>query len=129
MSWGVGLNQVGGHVRYFFTNQWAIEAKAQTAGDVCVGGMRGYYYLSGRKKLRLLAGLEGAYISVDDDSVPSTGYAGALFFGCEQFFADKLSFQLDMGPAYVALKSNGSSLDVSGVEYVVNMAVNWYWGP
>ena len=57
-----------------------------------------------------------------------TGFAGELFIGGEYFVAKRLSLQMDMGPAYIALTDGETSLSVNGLEYVVNLGINYYPG-
>lgn len=127
-KFGLGLNYPGLGVRYFLCDKISLEGKGQFEKDIFVGGLRGYYYFKPEAKVLLLAGLEGDFVSFKGEESKGIGFAGELFVGGEYFFAKKLSVQLDFGPAYIFLKDKDTSEDVSGIEYVVNFGINYYFG-
>ena len=125
---GLGLNYPGLGVRYFLTDQYSLEAKAQIEKDTSVGGLRAYRYFSAISGILPFAGLEADYISFKGDGVKGSGFAGSAFLGGEFFFARSFSAQFDFGPSYIQLKDKKSSLSVSGIEYVMNIGLNYYFG-
>lgn len=127
-NFAIGLNFPGFGARYFLSDRTSLELKGQYETDIIVGGLRGYYYFSPGSKYLLFAGLEGDFISFEGDDSKGSGIAGELFVGCEYFFAEKLSLQMDLGPAFVSLKDDDTSESVDGLEYVVNFGINYYFG-
>ena len=131
----VGLNYPGLSARYFFADNIALELKGQYEEGVGVLGLRGYYYfneLSSKKKsgqdFLIFAGLEGSYIDYKGETSLGYGAAAEVFAGVEYFFMKNVSFQMDFGPAYVYLVDRTeSSINVGGIEYVVNMGINLYF--
>ena len=126
-DFGVGLNYPGFGARYFFSNKISGELKGQMEEDVFVGGLRGYYYFSPKAKYLLFAGLEGDFTSFKGEVSEGTGFASEVFFGGEYFFTKRFSVQLDFGPAWISLADKSTSESVSGLEYVVNFGVNYYF--
>lgn len=126
---GIGINYPGVGVRYFLTDKISLEAKGQIGTDIFVGGLRGYYYFKSVEKLLPFAGLEADFVTFKGDDSEGTGFAGEIFVGGEYFFAKSFSVQLDLGPAYISLKdTKDTSESVSGLEYVVNFGINYYFG-
>ncbi|MBI5574290.1 MAG: hypothetical protein HY919_07050 [Elusimicrobia bacterium] len=127
-NFGIGVNYPGIGARYFFSDKISAELKGQIEKDIFVGGLRGYYYFSPQAKYLLFAGLEGDFVTFKGDDSKGTGFAGELFVGGEYFFNKSFSVQLDLGPALVSLKDDDTSESVNGLEYVVNFAINYYFG-
>jgi hypothetical protein len=127
-DWALGLNYPGLSGKYFFSDNFSLEARGQKGDDIFTGGLRGNIYFNPAYKTILFSGLEADYLTFKGEESKGTGLAGEVFFGLEYFFMDNFSFQADFGPAYIHLKDNDSSLSVSGIEYVVNFGFNWYPG-
>jgi hypothetical protein len=125
---GISLNYPGIGTRYFFSDKISGEIKAQIEKDIFVGGVRGYYYLSPKSQFLLFFGLEGDFTSFKGKESKGNGFAGEVFAGGEYFFARQFSFQFDFGPALISLKDDDTSVSVSGLEYVVNFGINYYFG-
>jgi len=125
---GVDVNYPGLGVRYFFTDKISEGLKGQFEKDIGVYGLRGYYYFKPGEKLSLLSGLECDYVSFEGDESEGSGFAVELFVGGEYFFAKNISLQMDMGPAFIALNDKDTDESVGGVEYVVNIGINYYFG-
>ncbi len=47
--------------------------------------------------------------------------------GVEYFLYKRLSVQTDVGPYYMTLKDDKSSVEKSGLEFVINFGVNFYF--
>lgn len=124
----IGLNYPGFGIRYFLSDNFAIEGRGQFTKDIVVGGLRSYYYFKLESKVLLFGGLEADFVSFKGDKSKGTGFAGELFVGGEYFFAEKLSLQMDIGPAFISLKDKDTSISESGVEFVVNLGINYYFG-
>lgn len=127
-DFGIGLNYPGVGVRYQMSAKTSIEAKVQTETDILVAGLRMYRYFAPGQRGRLFWGLEADTVSFQGEVSKGSGFAGELFFGGEYFVAKRLSLQMDMGPAYIALTDGDTSVSVNGVEYVVNFGINYYLG-
>ncbi len=128
-DFGIGVNYPGIGARYFFSDKMSLELKGQIEKDIVVVGLRGYYYFSPQAKYLLFAGLEGDFVSFKGDDSEGTGIAGEIFVGGEYFFAKSFSVQLDLGPAFISIKDTKDTTEsVSGLEYVVNFGINYYFG-
>lgn len=146
--WGVGIIYPGAGVRYLLNDRWTMEGRAQIETGTYVGGVRVYRYFNDGSRVRLFgtsrktslsddqtlhrfkffAGAETDYVQFKGADSKGAGYAMAAFLGGEYFFRDQWSFQTDFGPAYVSLKDAGDSLSVSGIDYLINFGVNFYFG-
>ncbi|MFH1415122.1 MAG: hypothetical protein ABIH89_03440, partial [Elusimicrobiota bacterium] len=102
--------------------------KCQIEKDIFVGGLRGYYYFSPEKKLIPFTGLEAGFVSFVGEDSEGTGFTGELFVGGEYFFTKRFSFQMDFGPALLSLRDKDTSESVTGLEYVVNFGIYYYFG-
>ena len=125
---GIGLNYPGVSVKYGLSQKFSIEGKYQTADKINVMGPRLYFVIKDCGKLNLLAGLEADYVTFTGDVSKGSGLAGELFVGGEYFITRNLSFLLDIGPAYVALSDTATSESVNGLDSVLNMGINYYFG-
>ena len=128
----LGLNvyfPAGVGVRYFLEERSALEARGQFEKDIKVGGLRLYHFFEGSQtNIHVYGGLEADYVSFTGSPSKGDGVAGEVFLGGEYFFARSLSAQFDFGPAYVMLKDTRTSLGVSGLDLVLNLAINIYFG-
>ena len=125
---GVGLNYPGMSVRYFLSDITSLELKGQYEQDILVLGSRFYYYFDCKSEVLLFGGIEGDYVSFKGEESQGNGFACELFVGLEYFFTKKLSFQMDIGPAWIYLADrNYTSVTVAGFEYVVNLGFNYYF--
>ena len=127
-KFAVGLNYPGAAIRYFLNDALTIEARGQFAEDIIAGGLRSCYYFSTDSELLFFGGLEGDFVSFTGDESEGTGFAGELLVGSEYFFTEKLSLQADAGPAWVAIEDKDTSVTDSGVEFVINLGINFYFG-
>lgn len=72
--------------------------------------------------------MEADYVSFKGDLSDGTGYAAEALVGGEYFvWPPRVSVQLDFGPAYLGLKDKNYSVDVSGIEFIVNFGINYYF--
>lgn len=126
--WGVALNYPGAGIKYLFNDQLSLEVRGQFAEDIVVGGLRGNYYFNPGNKTVLFMGVESDYVSFKGTESKGNGFAEELYLGMEFFLARYFSLQVDFGPAFIVLKDKDSALSVSGIEYVVNFGINWYFG-
>lgn len=124
----IGINYPGFGARYFLSDRLSVEGRIQAANDIVVVGLRSYYYFKVVSKVLLFGGLEADFISFKGDESKGTGFAGEVFAGGEYFFAEKLSVQMDIGPAFISLNDKDTSVSESGVEFVANLGVNFYFG-
>ena len=123
-----GLNYPGIGVRYFFIDSYAGELRCQFEKDILVMGMRACRYFRRISEVLPYAGLEADFVNFKGSHSKGTGLAVAVLAGGEYFvWEEKTSVQLDCGTAYLALADNDYDLNVSGIEFVVNFGVNYYF--
>jgi hypothetical protein len=125
---GIGLNYPGLGVRYMLSDRTALEAKAQVETGILVAGLRWYRSFSLQERSRFFWGLEGDYVNFTGEVSKGNGYAAAAFVGGEYFAAKRLSLQMDLGPAYIGLTDGDTTVSVNGVEFVLNLGINYYLG-
>jgi len=127
----LGVNYPGAAFRIFFSSAAAAEARVNYLDKIFTGGARLYYFpkIAGFKdsRVRPFACAEADYVSFKGDWSKGNGGAFGGAVGAEYFLSPKISVQSDIGPVYVALKDTKSSLTQSGLEFVLNFGVNFYF--
>lgn len=124
----LGLNYPGASLRLHLNERYALEGRFQAESGVWAGGFRGYRYFSTLGRVHPFAGLEGDYVEFKENAVKGSGVAGIAFAGGECFFARRLSAQLDMGAGWLGLKDDATTVTDGGLEFVINVGVNIYFG-
>ncbi len=132
----VGLNYTGGQVRYYLSPRWAAEGRMQFGkadsnyGQVHsqVFGLRGYRFFPFRDHITWYAGGEAAYAKTDTDSsnYKTTGFAIGAFGGLEYRVLPRLGVSADIGPYVISLKEKQTGLSNTGLDFVMNTALNFY---
>lgn len=125
---GVGLNYPGVNVKYGITPKVAIEARGQFEKNITLFGPRFYYNFSSNKIMNLFLGGEADWIKFKGEISKGSGFAVETFVGGEYFLTKNLSLTTDIGPAYISLKDADGKKSSEGIEYVVNVGVNYYFG-
>lgn len=123
---GLGLGWPYGGVKYNFSEKTALEGRYATGEGVNVYAGRFYWNFSKYDKLNIFTGLEGGSVKFNTLSMKGTGYEGSLFLGGEYFITPKISFLMDLAPTFIGLKSD--SYKVSGIEWVANLGLYFYFG-
>lgn len=130
-STALGINYPGVSLKLFLSDRFSAELRGQYVDKIMTGGARLYYYPSvfGFKdaRLRPFLGVEGDYISFKGQISKGNGSAIGGVGGVEYFLSKRVSVQTDAGPFYIMLKDNDSSLAQSGLEFVLNFGVNFYF--
>ena len=127
-AYGLSLNYPGAGIKYYLSDNFALELKGQADADVKVGGLRLYDHFFTSDRLYLFWGLEADYIDYKGTASRGAGGAGELFCGFEYFISPAVSLQADFGPAYIYLKDRHDPVTVNGIEYVTNFAFTVYFG-
>lgn len=127
-QWALGLNYPGASLRLRLNERYALEGRFQAESGVWAGGFRGYRYFPTLGRVHPFAGLEGDYVGFKENNAKGSGVAGIAFAGGECFFARRLSAQLDMGAGWLGLKDDATSITDGGLEFVINVGVNLYFG-
>ncbi len=124
----VGINYPGANIRVNFRNNFAAEVKAQYMDDIFVIGPRIYSFLGAQgKPLKFFLGGEMDYLSFKGEVSKGTGYALEGFFGLEYFLSKRISFQADIGPAYISVTDADTSLNSGGLQFVINSGINFHF--
>ncbi len=132
-GFGIGLGWPYLSFKYGFHQNWAIEARSAYEDKIGVYGMRGYYNFNHYKKGLLFTGLGIDYVGfvlpTDDGGkkVHGEGYVFSLFLGGEYFINQRFALSADIGPAYVGLNEDEFDLSVTGIEFIVNLGLNFYF--
>lgn len=121
---GVGLNYPGLGARALFFEKYMAEVRGQYEREAQAAGARLYRYVFQDGRYFPYLGLEADWVRFDDEGVKADGFAGEIFAGIECFIRPKLSFQFDVGPAYIGLKEEVLSVD--GIQFVVNFGLTYY---
>jgi len=126
-KWGIGLNYPGISAKYGISPKFAVELRGQFGKDIFVVGPRGYYNFNPMSRYVLYSGLEVDYVNFKGDKSSGWGVAGDAFAGLEFFVIEHLGLNVDIGPAYISLKDSDTSEKEDGVEWVINVGVNYYF--
>ena len=125
---GVGLNFPGLGVRYFVLEKTPLELRMQIEPDVIVPSLRAFRYFNPVAKVYPYVGIEGAYARYKTEVTAAQGYAASGYLGGEYYIWKQVSLQFDFGLAYISLGENKHKLTVSGMEYVLNFGLTYYFG-
>jgi len=112
-------------LKYSASPKFSIEARGAFGSGINVYSLRVYNNFSRRDKTITFIGAEAGTINFDKADIEGNGYLGMIFLGFEHFISKRLTFLLDIGPAYVNLASEGTS--VGGVEWVYNLGIGFYF--
>ncbi|MFW6134236.1 MAG: hypothetical protein ACOC5R_01510 [Elusimicrobiota bacterium] len=123
----VGINYPGLGVRYGITDSVCMELKGQYQDDIIVAGLRSYKYFSSLSGVHPFVGIEADFVDFKGDQSEGSGIALEIYGGGEYFLTKNLSFQLDIGPAYIALSDKNYDVSEDGIEFIANMGINWYF--
>ena len=127
-TFAAGLNYPGLGFKYFLSDDYALEVKGQGQNGDDVAGLRGYRYFRPDSKVFLFVGVEADYVRFRGAVGQGSGYGGEVFGGAEYFVAAHVGVQADIGPAYVSLRDAATALSADGIEYVMNVGINYYFG-
>ena len=129
-SFNLDINYPGAAVRYFPASGRGLELFGQGQDKIFTGGFRYYYYpagLAGGALCPYLAA-EAAVIGFKGRYSRGTGAGGGLYGGVEYFPGRRVSVQTDIGAFYLSIKDKNTSLGESGLEFVINLGFNLYFG-
>lgn len=128
-DFGIGVNYPGIGARYFLTDKIPAELRMQFGSGITVIGARGYYYFNRDiSKVLIFTGSGLHFVSFKGEESDGTGFIVELYGGGEYFFNKNFSILLDLGPAIISLQDKDYSASASGVEFVVNIGFNYYFG-
>ncbi|MEM4367749.1 MAG: hypothetical protein QXO21_01860 [Candidatus Anstonellales archaeon] len=112
-------------LKYEFLKKFALETKAATFEGIDVFSLRGYWNFNRYKKLKNFLGTEAGYITFDTLGLTGNGYEFGLFVGSEYFVMKNLSIFCDLSSVFISLSHR--KLEVNSIEFVVNLALYWYF--
>jgi hypothetical protein len=130
-KWAVNANYAGAGVRYQWGPTYSTELRGQAADHVSIVGFRNSIRLAPARSLPGLIpylGLETDYARFRRDSTSGGGYAIEGYVGGEYFISSHWSCLLDFGPAWIHLADDQSSLLEQGLEFVINLGINFHFG-
>jgi len=119
-----GYPYLGG--KYNFSDKISAEARYATGSGINVYVGRFYWNFSRYDKLSLFTGPEFGYVNFNTYDMKGTGYETGVMLGMEYFITPGFSFMMDFVPVVIGLKSD--NYKVSGVEFVLNLGLNFYFG-
>jgi len=122
---GIGLGSPYIAFKYGLNPKISAEARAAFGEGIMVYGIRGYYNLNPQSRSVLFLGLEGDEVKFDKEDISGAGIVLMSFVGIEHFIIENVTFNLDIGPAYIRLESGGAS--VEGIEWIYNLGINFYF--
>jgi len=129
-SLDLDINYPGAGLRYFVSDGKAFELVGQSGDRVFTGALRYYYYPAAlaRGPLCPYVAAEGAYITFKGDYSKGNGWGGGIYGGTEYWFSRSFSMQADIGADYIHIKDKHTSLGQGGLEFILNMGFNIYFG-
>lgn len=129
-SLNLDINYPGAAIRYFVADGKALELLGQGQDHIFVAGLRYYLYPASLRKGALCPYLavEADYLTFKGAYAKGKGLGGGLYAGTEYHFNRTFSAQADLGAMYVSVKDKDTSLMESGLEFVLNLGFNIYFG-
>ena len=131
-SISLGINSLGGQMRYLFAPAWAAEARYTTGSAAQVRahtfGLRGYRLFKTGKIIKPYLGAEVAYATASQRSTgyQARGQAVGCIGGIEYRMSKRLSIGLDIGPYVLMLRSGNTGRSDTSLNFVGNCQVNIY---
>lgn len=126
---GLSLNYPGVGARVCALDFMPVEARAQYEPGIAAVGVRISRRVLPVGRSFAYYGLEYAYLSFDTDIVQGRGNFGSAFVGVETFIRpDRVSFEFDFGPSYLWMRDRGMAVSVTGMDYVLNFGLSYYFG-
>jgi len=134
----IGVNYTGGQLRYRLTSRWAAEGRMQFgSADSDYGrvrsqvfGVRLYRFapLNVWEKASWYVAGEADYAKADanNSSYATKGFAAGAAGGLELRIAKRISIDADIGPYVISLKETQTNVSSTGMDFVVNTALNIY---
>ena len=132
-TWAVGVNYLGGELRWRPSSRWAFEGDYQqdkassNYGDVTarVYGARAYRFFHERNRWSLYAGPEFAYTTAKPETsgYSTKGFVGGAFMGAEFNITRRLAFDLDIGPYVISLKESQTQMSQTNLDFVIQTAL------
>jgi len=124
----IGANYPGLNLRINFKNNISVEVKAQSMDSIFAAGPRIYSFLGDNTEpLKFFWGGELDYLSFKGEVSNGLGYALEGFCGIEYFLSERISFQTDIGPAFLAITDNNTKLNSSSLQFVINSGINFHF--
>jgi len=124
-KWSIGLGNPYISLKHWTTPKFAIEGRGAFGSGIGAYSVRFYRGFSRKGKTVTFLGLEGGLINFDKEDIEGNGSFGMLFLGFERFISKNMTFSLDIGPAYINVSSEGTS--IGGLEWVYNLGIYYYF--
>lgn len=124
-KWSIGIGNPYICLKYSTSPKFSIEGRGAFGSGISVYSLRLYRNFPSRDKTTTFIGLEGGTINFDKPDIEGNGYVGMIFLGFERSISKRLTFLFDIGPAYISLSSEETS--VEGIEWVYNLGMNIYF--
>lgn len=126
-KWGVGINYPGLSVKYGINAESVIEIKTQFGEDIFVIGPRYYRNFNSKDRAVIAVGGEVDYVTFKGEFSEGSGWVIGAFVGGEYFANHNYGISLDIGPAYISIKDKDTSLDESGIDFILNLGLTYYF--
>jgi len=123
-----GINYPGLSLRYYPSDNYSLELRAQASDGVFAAGFRCSRYLRTTAAALPFWGLEADFLSFKGASSEGGGVALGALAGLEYFVARKVSVQLDGGPYLVSISDRRTGLSSGGLVFAANLGFNYYFG-
>ena len=131
--WALGVNYLGGQMRWRPSARWAFEAAYQQDkassdyGDVTarVFSLRSYRFFRPRHRWSLYAGPELAYTTAKPQTsdYSTTGVVAGAFMGSELNITRRFALDVDIGPYVISLKERETGLSQTNLDFVIQTAL------
>lgn len=122
----VSINLGNPYISLKVGRKWNVEARGAFGSGIKVFSGRILRNFSDQdKNINLFAGAEAGTISFDR-TISGKGFLGYAFVGEEYFITPEFALNLDAGIGYLSLTEKVTKIDVAGIEYIVNLGINFY---
>lgn len=124
---GLGLGYPYLSLKYGLTSHLTLEPRGAFGKGIVTAGGRLYWNFTPKSRIVLYSGLEANYVSFDKENTSGNGYLTEFFLGAETFLTDKITFIIDIGPGYTKLAESGSDYTTEGLDWILNIGLNFYF--
>lgn len=126
ISVSVGMNSL--HIKYGVSSKWDIASCAAYGERIWMMGGRLVYTAKNLDTVRIYSGLEAGWINYQDvEQVSGYGYMVGLPVGTECFLSSKFALATEISPAMISLSVNNFDITHTGISWIWNVYVNYYF--
>ncbi len=126
MGLGLGVNTL--HIKYGLSQKWAIASSIACGEKIWIMGGRLLYSCKDLKRTTIYSGIEICAINFQDvEELSGRGLMFGVPVGVESFLLSKFSLSTEIGPYVITLTPNNFDLYHTGIEWIWNIYLNFWF--